>query len=86
MSLLLVLLCEAELVVPLVIQTLPPSLFTLTFPPPLMLFAVCPGFLPLLLASRFFASWDPLVSGDDSWAGHPSVGCFQHPISVDVKG
>ena len=83
---LLLLLQEVKLVVPLAVQTIPLPLFTFTFPLPLTLFAVCPGFLPFPFAPRFFASWDPFISGDDPWARHPSVRCFQHPIRIDMNG
>ena len=83
---LLLLLHEVKLVVPLAIQTLPLSLFTLAVPLPFALLTVCPGLLPLPFTSRFFAGWDPFVDGDDSRARHPSVRRFQHPISIDVNG
>jgi len=83
---LLLLLHEVKLMVPLAVQTLPLSLLTLAFPLPFALLAVCPGLLPLPFASRFFAIWDPFINGDNSWARHPSVRSFQHPISIDVNG
>lgn len=63
---LLLLLHEVELMIPLAVQTLPVSLFTLALPFPFTFFAVCPSLLPLPLASGFFSSWDPFISRDDS--------------------
>ena len=85
-SMLLMLLQEVELVIPLAVQALPLSLFTFTFPFPLTFFAVCPDFLPLPFASRFFGGRDPFISGYDSWARHPPVRRLQHPIGIDVDG
>ena len=83
---LLLLLHEVELVVSLAVQTLPLPLFTVAFPLPFALLTVCPGFLSLPFASGFFGGLDPFVDGDNSWARHPSVCCFQHPVSIDVDG
>lgn len=83
---LLLLLHEVELVVPLAVQTFLLSLLTFAFPFPLTLFTVCPGFLSLPFASRFFAGWDPFISGDNSWSRHPPVCSFQDPIRIDMYG
>jgi len=83
---LLLLLHEVKLVVPLAVQTLPLSLSTLAFPLPFALLTVCPGLLPLPVASKFFVSWDPFINGDSSWARHPSIRSFQHPVGIGVGG
>jgi hypothetical protein len=83
---LLLLLHEMELMASFTVQTLPLPLFTLALPVSLTFFTVCPSFLSVPLASRFFSRWNPFFDGDNSRPRHPPVRRFQHAIGIDVYG